>query len=65
MSVNVASLAKTNMSSSPTGCCAVHEWAGCLQWQRPLNCHNQGSEKWIAQIAALLDKVPSVGQISS
>ena len=23
----------------------------------------QGSEKWIAQIAALLDKVPSVGQI--
>ena len=24
----------------------------------------QGSEKWIAQIAALLDKMPSVGQIS-
>ena len=23
----------------------------------------QGSEKWIAQIAALLDKMPSVGQI--
>ena len=26
-------------------------------------CHMQGSEKWIAQIAALLDKIPSVGQI--
>ena len=24
----------------------------------------QGSEKWIAQIAALFDKMPSVGQIS-
>ena len=23
----------------------------------------QGSEKWIAQIAAILDKMPSVGQI--
>ena len=28
-----------------------------------LGC-SQGSEKWIAQIATLLDKIPSVGQIS-
>ena len=26
-------------------------------------CEWQGSEKWIAQIAAILDKMPSVGQI--
>ena len=26
-------------------------------------CVKQGSEKWIAQIAAILDKMPSIGQI--
>ena len=25
-------LVMANMSSLPTGCCAVQEWAGCLQW---------------------------------
>ena len=42
------------------GCCLVWWSTGLFTGPRS----SQGSEKWIAQIAALLDKMTSVGQIS-
>ena len=32
--------------------------------QKVFRCYTQGSEKWIGQIAALLDKMPSFGKIN-
>ena len=36
---------------------------GAGTWGASWDTWSQWSEKWIAQIAALLDKMPSVGQI--